>query len=292
VFTAESTKVTLREACEAVGLDPTDAHLMRLGTNAVFRLAASVVVRIARLDSLDEMIRTVRVARWLESVDYPAVRALTFKQPVVIDGSAATFWEALSDGETYASVPEVAELLRRLHSLAAPNDVKLPVFEPFGRIDKRLEKSKWLTDSDRQFLEGLLAKLREQYRRLNFALAPGVIHGDANVGNVLRDEQGRPAVIDLDSFAVGPREWDLIQTAIFYDRFGWHTREEYESFVDIYGFDIMKWPGYSVLRDIRELHMVSWLTLNITDDDMLAEEARKRIESIRTDSGWREWQPY
>jgi hypothetical protein len=46
------------------------------------------------------------------------------------------------------------------------------------------------------------------------------------------------------------------------------------------------------LRDIRKLHMVSWLTLNITENDMLAEEARRRIKSIRTDSGWREWQPY
>lgn len=292
MFTAESTKVTLRKACEAVGLDSADAHLMRLGTNAVFRLAASVVVRIARLDNLDEMARTVAVARWLESVDYPAVRALAFNQPIVIDGSAATFWEALSDGEAYASVPEVAELLRWLHSLPAPNDLKLPDFKPFGKIDRRLESSQWLTDSDRAFLETFLAKLREEYSHLSFALAPGVIHGDANVGNVLRDEQGHPAVIDLDSFAVGPHEWDLIQTAIFYDRFGWHTSEEYESFVRVYGFDIMKWPGYSVLRDIRELHMITWLTLNINDNDTLAEEARKRLKSIRTDSGWREWLPY
>lgn len=291
MFTPESTKVTLREACEAVGLDPTDAHLMRLGTNAVFRLEAAVVVRIARLDNLDEMIRTVAVARWLESVGYPAVRALAFNQPVVIDGSAATFWEALSDGETYATVPEVAELLRWLHSLPAPN-LKLPDFEPFGKIYSRLENSQWLTDSDRAFLEDFLTKLREQYSQLSFALPPGVVHGDANVGNVLHDDQGHPAVIDLDSFAVGPREWDLIQTAIFYDRFGWHTCEEYESFVRVYGFDIMKWPGYSVLRDIRELHMITWLTLNVSNNDRLAEEARKRIKSIRTDSGWREWLPY
>lgn len=292
MFTVESTKVTLREACEAVGLDPTEAHLMRLGTNAVFRLESAVVVRIARLDNLDEMIRTVAVARWLESVDYPAVRALALNQPVVIDGSAATFWRAISDGESYASVSEVAELLRWLHSLSVPNHLKLPDFEPFGKIDRRLESSRWLTDSDRAFLEDFLAKLREQYSKLSFALAPGIIHGDANVGNVLRDEGGCPAVIDLDSFAMGPREWDLIQTAIFYDRFGWHTREEYESFVEIYGFDILKWPGYGVLRDIRELHMITWLTLNVNDNDRLAEEARKRIKSIRTDSGWREWLPY
>jgi aminoglycoside phosphotransferase (APT) family kinase protein len=159
-------------------------------------------------------------------------------------------------------------------------------------MERRLEVSKWLTDDDRAFLEDFLANLREQYRHVSFVLTPGVIHGDANVGNVLRDEQGLPVVIDLDSFAVGPREWDLIQTAIFYDRFGWHRREEYESFVRVYGFDIMEWPGYTVLRDIRELHMVSWLTLNVSDNDRLAEEARKRIKSIRTNSGWPEWQPY
>jgi hypothetical protein len=42
-------------------------------------------------------------------------------------------------------------------------------------------------------------------------------------------------VIDLDGFAVGPREWDLALTAIYYDSFGWHTREEYEDFVRVYG---------------------------------------------------------
>jgi len=58
VFTPESTKVTFRQACNMVGLDPTDARLMRLGANAVFRLVDPVVVRIARLDNLDEMTRT------------------------------------------------------------------------------------------------------------------------------------------------------------------------------------------------------------------------------------------
>jgi hypothetical protein len=58
-------------------------------------------------------------------------------------------------------------------------------------------------------------------------------------------------VIDLDNFATGPRKWDLIQTAIFYDRLGWHTREEYEAFTKVYGYDIMQWPGYPMLADIR-----------------------------------------
>jgi Ser/Thr protein kinase RdoA (MazF antagonist) len=292
VFTPESTKVTLSQACNVVGLDPSDAHLMRLGTNAVFRLTGHVVVRIARVDNLDEMARTVRVARWLASAGYPAVRALDVDQPVVIDGSAATFWEALSDGETYALVPEVAELIALLHSLVPPRDLELPLFEPFGRIEARLEMSTWLSDDDRAFLAKRLRDLRQRYAQLSFALPVGVIHGDANIGNVLRDDYGHPRLIDLDAFAMGPREWDLIQTAIFYDRFGWHSHEEYQSFVNIYGFDIMQWPGYEILRDIRALHMVTWLVQNADDSGEVAEEARKRINSLRTGSGWQDWRPY
>ena len=41
-----------------------------------------------------------------------------------------------------------------------------------------------------------------------FALPPGVIHGDASIGNVLRDRHGHPVVIDLDGFARrGNRTW-------------------------------------------------------------------------------------
>ena len=66
-------------------------------------------------------------------------------------------------------------------------------------------------------------------------------------------------MIDLDGFAIGPREWDLALTAIYYDSFGWHTREEYEDFVRVYGFDIMQWPGYPVMRAVREFLMVTWV---------------------------------
>jgi Ser/Thr protein kinase RdoA (MazF antagonist) len=52
-----------------------------------------------------------------------------------------------------------------------------------------------------------LARLRTEYARLDFALPQGAIHGDANIGNVLRDYHGNPVVIDLDDFATGPREW-------------------------------------------------------------------------------------
>jgi aminoglycoside phosphotransferase (APT) family kinase protein len=134
--------------------------------------------------------------------------------------------------------------------------------------------------------------MRAEYDRLEFTLPQGVIHGDANVGNVLRDRDGDPVVIDLDGFAVGPREWDLALTAIYYDSFGWHTREEYEDFVRVYGFDIMKWSGYPVMRAVREFLMVTWVIQKAAESAQAAAEAAKRIAALRTSGSRKDWQPY
>jgi aminoglycoside phosphotransferase (APT) family kinase protein len=292
-FTPENTAVTLRLACEAVGLEAKGAYLMRLGSNAVYRLAAPIVARIAPGAGAKEACKAVAVARWLASADYPAVRALDVEQPTVVDGRVVTFWEAVSDdGDTYASTSEVAEVLVKLHALEAPAELGLQPTRPFDRADERIEASSWLSQDDRAFLQARLVDLQARYADLSFVLPPGVIHGDANVGNVLHDQRGKPVVIDLDGFAVGPREWDLIQTAIFYDRFGWHTREEYQAFVSVYGFDIMEWAGYPVLRDAREFLMVTWLSQKADESERTAAEARKRISALRSGASRRDWLPY
>jgi aminoglycoside phosphotransferase (APT) family kinase protein len=137
-----------------------------------------------------------------------------------------------------------------------------------------------------------LARLQAEYARLDFVLPPGVIHGDANIGNVLRDEHGNPVVIDLDDFATGPREWDLIQTAIYYDRFGWHTREEYDTFTRIYGYDLLGWRGYPVLAEVREFIMVTWMILKADESDRTSAEARKRLHALQTGASRKDWGPF
>ena len=111
----------LNQACAIAGLDPDGARLLRLGSNAVYRLKAPIVARISRPGAdLDHARRTVAVARWLESAAYPAVRLaeVDVDQPIVTDGYIATFWQALSDdGDQYASTPEIAEAVRKLHQL-------------------------------------------------------------------------------------------------------------------------------------------------------------------------------
>jgi aminoglycoside phosphotransferase (APT) family kinase protein len=284
----------LNRACRIAGLDPESARLLRMGSNAVYRLSAPVIVRISRPGAdADGARRTVAVARWLESVGYPSVRAIDVGQPIVIDGHAVTFWQAVSDdGDEYASVGEVAQVLVELHRLVAPDDLRLPLLEPFDKAAKRIETNDWLSSMDRDFLTETLAQMRESYDELDFMLPQGVIHGDANVGNVLHDSDGNPVVIDLDGFSIGPREWDLALTAIYYDSFGWHTREEYETFARVYGFDIMKWSGYPVMRAVREFLMVPWVAQQAGESPRLAAEARKRISALRTGASRKDWEPY
>jgi aminoglycoside phosphotransferase (APT) family kinase protein len=286
----------LNQACRIAGLDPESARLLRMGSNAVYRLSTSVIVRISRSGvDVDGARRTVAVARWLESVGYPSVRAVDVDvdQPIVIDDRAVTFWQAVSDdGDEYASVGEVARVLVELHRLVAPEDLNLPSLEPFDKAAHRIEANDWLSSTDRDFLTKTLTQVRESYARLDFVLPQGVIHGDANVGNVLHDFNGNPVAIDLDGFAVGPREWDLALTAIYYDSFGWHTREEYETFVRVYGFDIMKWSGYPVMRAVREFLMVPWVAQKAGESPRLAAEARKRISALRTGASRKDWEPW
>jgi aminoglycoside phosphotransferase (APT) family kinase protein len=260
----------------------------------MFRLAVPVVVRIARSVASDQDARTeVGVARWLRDADYPAVRALPIEQPLVVDNRVVTFWQALSDdGAQYATTAEVASLLVRLHRLPPPTSVALAELRPFARVTRRIDSALWLSLGDRAFLRDRQEELAEQYGRLAFVLPHGVIHGDASVGNVIRDLAGQPVLIDLDGFAIGPREWDLVLTAMYYDSFGWHSQAEYEQFAEVYGVDVMQWPGYPALRAIRELLMVTWLSQKGAADEQAAVEVLKRLASLRSGSSRRDWVPF
>ena len=79
---------------------------------------------------------------------------------------------------------------------------------------------------------------------------------------------------------------------MYYDSFGWHTRQEYEDFARVYGYDIMQWPGYPVLpRDPRVPHG------HLADPESRRRrpgtaEAAKRIDALRTGASRKDWQPY
>ncbi|MFJ3797335.1 phosphotransferase enzyme family protein [Streptomyces sp. NPDC090088] len=294
-FTAEGLGPVLQEACATAGLDSRDAELLRLGSNAVYRLTSlPVVIRIARDPSvLTEMDRAVGAARWLETQDFPAMRVpASIAQPLVIADRVVTFWESVQEREEYATVGELADLLRRLHWLEEPDSLGLPYFDPLAKLTASMEGLDGISDEDRTFLDERATRLAKDYDRLDFVLPFGMIHGDANIGNILRHRDGHAVLIDLDGVALAPREWDLVLTAMFYERYHWHTEAEYAEFVHRYGFDLMNWPGYDTLADLRELMMVAWLGHQVTTSDSAAAEFARRVRSLRTGQGRDEWGPF
>jgi Ser/Thr protein kinase RdoA (MazF antagonist) len=294
-FSANSARRALEVACASTGLDADGAELMRLGENAIYRLhGLPLVARVARtIDYLPDVETEVAAARWLESERFPALRlAGPDVQPVVADGRPVTFWELLGEPPEFGTVRELGMLLRRLHDLVPPSSLVLPQLRPFGRVEGRISGAD-LAGDDKTFLLARMAELREQYAELTFVLRPGPVHGDASIGNILRRQSDGVAVlVDMDGFASGPREWDLVQTAMYFERFGWHTEEEYQEFVDAYGYDILSWPGYPVLRDVRELLMVAWLAQNTRESSRIADEVAKRIADLRAGDGPRDWAPF
>jgi Ser/Thr protein kinase RdoA (MazF antagonist) len=283
----------LAGAAAHLGLDTSGARLLRLGENAVFHLPAHVVGRVSRSgQARKDVRRTVEVSRWLAREDIPAIRVLDGDLPVEVGGHLVTFWEALDDPDGYGSTVDLARLLRGLHALPPPADPRLPGLDPFARAAKRIRDAPLDREGDRDYLSDRLDQLRMAYAQLSFAEQPVVLHGDASVGNVILDRAGTPRLIDLDSFAVGPREWDLVLTALYYERYGWHTEEEYTAFCDEYGADVMTWPGYPVLADVRELLMVTWISQKAADSPELGDEVRRRIDDIRLNRSRRNWRPY
>lgn len=292
-FTEESARQALTHACQLAGVAAESIELVRIGSNAVFRIGANLIARVApSAGLLANAEKQILVARWLESAGYSATRATAIEQPIETADRVVTFWESISGETSYAPIHDVAELIKRLHKLPAPTSIPLPKLLPFGSVDDKLPQFAGLPSADAWFLQRRIEWARETFPLLPFVLPRGHIHGDANVGNVICDDHGRAVLIDLDSFAVGAREWDLIQTALFFDRLGWHTEDEYRKFVEVYGYDIMGWAAYSDLADMREIAMTSWIAKKASSSSESAAEAVKRIEAIHTGGSRRDWGAY
>jgi aminoglycoside phosphotransferase (APT) family kinase protein len=280
----------VKAAADGLGVSTSDARLLRIGSNAVFDLG-DVVARVTLPGARTEpACRAVALARWLEENGVPAVLALDVEQPRIIDGVAVTFWESMGQGASYGTTSELAELLRRLHALDVPAESALPGFAPLERLDRRLESLN-LPETDVAFLRRRADHLRAQFADLHLPDPPVVLHGDANVGNVLHDRAGVPRLIDLDSMCRGPREWDLVLTALYYERLGWHTGLEYRAFCATYGRDVRDWHGYETFADMRELLMVSWIAAKAGEAAEMLDEATKRIRALQRGLARDDWLP-
>lgn len=227
------------------------------------------------------------IARWLAAAQVPAVRVVDeIEQPLMVDGHPVSFWCAVTGGEPVPTHVDLARLLAAYHGTPDCPCV-LETFEPLTTSTSRLARAEGVATGDRDFLQARCADLTGQFEHLEFALPPGPIHGDAHTRDLLTDH-GQVVLIDFEAAAIGPREWDLLPTSIAVPRYGL-PEERYQEFAAAYGFDVRSWPGYLVLREIRELTMTTWIMQNVQESQDIAAEFALRVASLRERDSERPW---
>jgi len=247
---------TAVEAAAQHGLAPVGAYALRVGENGVVVLpAAGALARVVQGENaLDHASSELSVADWLLSRDVPVARPVV---PVAVGGYVVSFWEFLADGRP-ADLVTLARCLRTLHAIPLPAGSLLSPVDPFSRFEERLAAGSALSAADRAFLGDLRDRLAEQWNRASFELGKTVVHGDAHMDNLLQSAGGRIAFVDLETMAIGPPEWDLTLTALYYEC-AWFSLNQYLDFVDAYGYDVRVSAAWPVLRGIRMLRMTTWL---------------------------------
>jgi Ser/Thr protein kinase RdoA (MazF antagonist) len=283
-------------ACAAARIEPTSVELIRFGTNAVYRLSGTPwILRLRRPGtSPDAITHQLSLAEWLIEHGYPANRPADGKGVVQdgLEGAVASFWEwADADAASRIDLPTFGRLLREFHTLtdAYENATIFPRWAPLDRIAHQLADahgSSFLEPGDLSLLESWTARLGARVAEVSWELAPGLLHGDAHTGNVLVTPSG-PVVIDLDLLSVGPREWDLVPTAVSSLRFGGDP-QAVDGFAAAYGFDLLSWPGWPTLKMLRELYMTSWL-LSVAATPERQAELRHRLDYWRAPDDRARW---
>jgi hypothetical protein len=288
-FTESQMLQLLERGCAAAGLDAAGAVLMRGQTNAVIRLAAHpVVVKIARNGTpLDEVARTAGFVRWLMDMGFPTVPLYQPDlQPIVVDGHAITLWTYLPQPDRPVSAEAIAKPLNILHSLGEP-PVALKSLDVCGAIRSSLNRISTLPVKDLSFLGQRVDDLERQLGLISYELDESVLQGDPQHGNALHDGQGA-VLCDWDSIAHGQPDWDLVTVEVHCRRFGYGSAH-YARFAEAYGWDVTQWAGYPVLRDLRELRMITTNARKATHEPAKVAEVVRRIAGLRAgnrDEGW------
>jgi Ser/Thr protein kinase RdoA (MazF antagonist) len=274
----------LASAATEFGLQIDGARLLHHRSNAVYllphdnvvaRLAPATPVRVQRAET------AIAVTRWLAEIgENAALPPLDGPQPVIAGGAVATFLPYRPNSEP-PSLGDLASTLRRLHTATTP-PFPLPAHQPLTRLIEALALDAARTQpildaSAHTWLRTRIAETADAYARTEFPLGHGLIHNDAHTENLLHD--GRTWVlIDWDQACYGPRELDL-RTALP-DHFH-EPADDRRRFLDAYGYDLLAWPEWPLLRDITELHSLgSYIRLAPTKPAAAA-ELRLRLSSLQ-----------
>ncbi|GAA1267106.1 aminoglycoside phosphotransferase family protein [Sphaerisporangium rubeum] len=288
---ADEAAAILGEVCESVGLDATGAQLLRVRSNAVFKLRDEIVVRIATApDALTRLPVVLAVARWLAEQGFPAVRPADelCDQPLVYDGRVVTFWHYVP-ASGRPTTTQLGDILRDLHRLPVPPFALKRLADPLAEVRDSVERrNEVLTPCQRAWLRDRIAELTSRWDSLDSSGPHVLLHGDAWIDNLLRCQDGHAVLCDWDGVAVGPREWDLVHTYHGQRRFGL-TEAEVDDFAGAYGSDLRHWGGYPTLMEIRDMYAVGIHIRNAARDPFSRKELPRRLDSLTRGDGRARW---
>lgn len=269
--------------------DTTELKLLRFGNNGVFQVDDRFVIRVARPGTSAETTkREVRIARELAAANVPVVRLadVTVEQPLAAVGCLGTLWDYVP-GER-PTFSQFGHLVRCFHERTDGLSVQLPEWQPLATARQRLDGLvDQYPDEDIALLNDWYDRIRSELDGLRPVLRRGVIHGQAEIGNALTHGDV-PVFLDFERVCVGPREWDLIDTAVTVRRFG-RARADYHYFAEAYGFDVMSWDGFDILRRVWELRATTWLMQATAHSTARSDEVSVRINTWRDDEPMRLW---
>jgi len=289
-WTREAADEVLRLFLARTGLKNTKTKLISFRQTAIFYLAdhdASLRVYGPGEDPVRAE-RMVQLARHLAGQDFPAIRphAAFADQPFDIANLRASLWHWIEADDPMPKTDEMlGRLLRQLHDLPGSNALRLESFDPVGKIRQRLKRLKSMQvipASGLRALQAALARALDMGGELQESrLGIGLIHGDATPGNIVVSG-GKAILIDLDSSALGAREWDLVPMAVASKRFS-QSQERWLRFIDAYGIDEHGLPGLEAASLVKQLTMTCYLCLSAGMSAAIDNEIRNRLRM------WEEW---
>ena len=288
----DATRAVAEAAAARLGVPAGDAELIHLHSNATVALrSAGLVLRIATSpDAFDRIRGSVRVCRWLAARGYPCtVPADT--EPWTEAGRIVSVWryeDVVPEPPT--SMAEFGTLLRKLHDEPVPPFQVRDLEDPFTSVAAALDRATdGLGDVDHRWLRDRIRQLRIRWRELDLAVPPGLIHGDAHPGNLLRLRNGHLIAGDWDHTATGPREWDLIQPLYTSRRFGAPDSGCLGQFAAAYEVDIRNWDGAATLIAIREITGLSPYIRSAHANGRNRAELEHRIATLRSGDESARW---
>lgn len=291
-FNEQAMTTAMRQVAGRLRVPADDARLLRLTNNAVFALpTARLVIRIARSHQLlNRVPKVVQLAQWFAQVDAPTIRLLGgIEQPVQIGDLMATVWHYIPSTASSPTVDDLGPALREFHALATP-PFPLPRWDPVGDARRRIADADGLREGERDFLLGWCDRLQPQVTDLNGRSTAGLVHGDAHVGNLLRQPGHRVVWCDFDATCLGPWQVDLAAVAVGEARFG--RAGAHAALAAAYGHDVTTDPDWQLLREARELKMIAAAVPLLTSSPGVATEFVARLASIRINELSTRWTPF